>query len=112
MVEDSKPDKDDKNVKKESDLKKFLKKRSFLYLMCAVVFVVFFVRFFIDFGTMTTVSQEQVAENRELLSVLLWTQRSPGVYLVRKKNLDKKYYFSWRNLVFNFSNKFFWSKKC
>ena len=43
MVEDSKPDKDDKNVKKESDLKKFLKKRSFLYLMCAVVFVVFFV---------------------------------------------------------------------
>ena len=43
MVEDSKPDKDGKNVKKESDLKKFLKKRSFLYLMCAVVFVVFFV---------------------------------------------------------------------
>jgi len=42
MVEDSKPDKD-KNIKKESDLKKFLKKRSFLYLMCAVVFVVFFV---------------------------------------------------------------------
>ena len=43
MVEDSKPGKDDKDVKKESDLKKFLKKRSFLYLMCAVVFVVFFV---------------------------------------------------------------------
>ena len=43
MVEDSKPDKDGKKVKKESDLKKFLKKRSFLYLMCAVVFVVFFV---------------------------------------------------------------------
>ena len=43
MVEDSKPGKDDKNVKKESDLKKFLKKRSFLYLMCAVVFVIFFV---------------------------------------------------------------------
>jgi hypothetical protein len=43
MVEDSKPDKDDKNVKKESDLKKFLKKRSFLYLMATVVFVVFFV---------------------------------------------------------------------
>ena len=40
MVEDSKPGKD---IKKESDLKKFLKKRSFLYLMCAVVFVVFFV---------------------------------------------------------------------
>ena len=34
---------DDKKIKKESDLKKFLKKRSFLYLMCAVVFVVFFV---------------------------------------------------------------------
>ena len=43
MVEDSKFGKDDKNVKKESDLKKFLKKRSFIYLMCAVVFVVFFV---------------------------------------------------------------------
>ena len=43
MVEDSKFGKDDKNTKKESDLKKFLKKRSFIYLMCAVVFVVFFV---------------------------------------------------------------------
>jgi len=43
MVEDSKPDKDGKKVKKESDLKKFLKKRSFLYLMATVVFVVFFV---------------------------------------------------------------------
>ena len=43
MVEDSNLDKNDKNVKKESDLKKFLKKRSFIYLMCAVVFVVFFV---------------------------------------------------------------------
>ena len=43
MVEDSKSGKDDKKVKKDSDLKKFLKKRSFLYLMCAVVFVVFFV---------------------------------------------------------------------
>ena len=43
MVEDSKSDKNGKKVKKESDLKKFLKKRSFLYLMCAVVFVVFFV---------------------------------------------------------------------
>jgi len=31
---------DDKKIKKESDLKKFLKKRSFLYLMCAVAFVV------------------------------------------------------------------------
>ena len=43
MVKDSNPDKDGRKVKKESDLKKFLKKRSFLYLMCAVVFVVFFV---------------------------------------------------------------------
>ena len=43
MVKDSNPDKDSGKVKKESDLKKFLKKRSFLYLMCAVVFVVFFV---------------------------------------------------------------------
>ena len=43
MVEDSKPGKDDKDVKKESDLKKFLKKRSFIYLMAAVFFVVFFV---------------------------------------------------------------------
>ena len=32
----------DKKPEKESDLKKFLKKRSFIYLMCAVVFVVFF----------------------------------------------------------------------
>ena len=31
---------DDKKPKKESDLKKFLKKRSFIYLMCAVAFVV------------------------------------------------------------------------
>ena len=30
---------DDKKPKKESDLKKFLKKRSFIYLMCAVAFV-------------------------------------------------------------------------
>ena len=43
MVEDSKPGKDDKNVKKESDLKKFLKKRSFIYLMATVIFIVFFV---------------------------------------------------------------------
>jgi len=44
MVEHSRqPDKDDNTVKKESDLKKFLKKRTFLYLMCADVFVVFFV---------------------------------------------------------------------
>ena len=34
---------EDKKIEKESDLKKFLKKRSFIYLMCAVVFVVFFV---------------------------------------------------------------------
>ena len=31
---------DDKKIEKESDLKKFLKKRSFIYLMCAVAFVV------------------------------------------------------------------------
>ena len=31
---------DDKKTEKESELKKFLKKRSFLYLMCAVAFVV------------------------------------------------------------------------
>ena len=55
MVEDSKPDKDDKNVKKESDLKKFLKKRSFLYLMCAVVFVVFFVPDMIQPGDVVVV---------------------------------------------------------
>ena len=31
---------DEKKPEKESDLKKFLKKRSFIYLMCAVAFVV------------------------------------------------------------------------
>ena len=31
---------DDKKPQKESDLKKFLKKRSFIYLMCTVAFVV------------------------------------------------------------------------
>ncbi len=31
---------DNSKIKKESDLKKFLKKRSFIYLMCAVAFVV------------------------------------------------------------------------
>ena len=44
MVKEERHESDeDKKTKKESDLKKFLKKRSFLYLMCAVVFVVFFV---------------------------------------------------------------------
>ena len=43
MNQNSNSDKDDNNPKKESDLKKFFKKRSFIYLMCAVVFVVFFV---------------------------------------------------------------------
>ena len=61
MVEDSKPDKDDKNVKKESDLKKFLKKRSFLYLMCAVVFVVFFVPDMIEPSDL----EKKLAENFE-----------------------------------------------
>ena len=43
MVKDSKFNNDDKSSKEESDLKKFFKKRSFIYLLCAVVFVVFFV---------------------------------------------------------------------
>ena len=43
MNQNSNSDKDDNNPKKESDLIKFFKKRSFIYLMCAVVFVVFFV---------------------------------------------------------------------
>ena len=43
MSQNSNSDKDDNNPKKESDLIKFFKKRSFIYLMCAVVFVVFFV---------------------------------------------------------------------
>ena len=41
MVKERKDEsEDDSNLKKESDLKKFLKKRSFIYLMCAVAFVV------------------------------------------------------------------------
>ena len=41
MVKEERHESDeDKKTKKESDLKKFLKKRSFLYLMCAVAFVV------------------------------------------------------------------------
>lgn len=43
MVKESKFNNDDKNPKEESDLKKFFKKRSFIYLLCAVMFVVFFV---------------------------------------------------------------------
>jgi len=44
MVKERKDEpKDDKKPKKESDLKKFLNKRSFIYLMCAVFFVVFIV---------------------------------------------------------------------
>jgi len=44
MVEERKDEsKDDKKIKKESALKKFLKKRSFIYLMAAVFFVVFIV---------------------------------------------------------------------
>ena len=44
MVEERKDKREeDKKIKKESDLKKFLKKRSFIYLMAAVFFVVFFV---------------------------------------------------------------------
>ena len=40
MARDSNSDKKDNEPEKESDLKKFLKKRSFIYLMCAVAFVV------------------------------------------------------------------------
>jgi t-SNARE complex subunit (syntaxin) len=40
MTRDTNFDKDNKDVEKESDLRKFLKKRSFIYLMCAVAFVV------------------------------------------------------------------------
>ena len=41
MVNDRKNEPEDgKKQEKESDLKKFLKKRSFIYLMCAVAFVV------------------------------------------------------------------------
>ena len=40
MVKNSDSDKKDNYPEKESDLKKFLKKRSFIYLMCAVAFVV------------------------------------------------------------------------
>ena len=61
MVEDSKPDKDDKNVKKESDLKKFLKKRSFIYLMATVVFIVFFVPGMIEPSDL----EKKLAENFE-----------------------------------------------
>jgi len=44
MVKERKDEsKDDKKPKKESDLKKFLNKRSFIYLSAAVFFVVFFV---------------------------------------------------------------------
>ena len=43
MNQNSNSDKDDNNPKKESDLKKFLNKRSFIYLMAAVFFVVFIV---------------------------------------------------------------------
>ena len=41
MVNERKDDpEENKKAEKESDLKKFLKKRSFIYLMCAVAFVV------------------------------------------------------------------------
>ena len=40
MVKNSNSDKRDNYPKKESDLKRFLKKRSFIYLMCAVAFLV------------------------------------------------------------------------
>ena len=41
MVKERKDESENNSkIKKESDLKKFLKKRSFIYLMCAVAFVV------------------------------------------------------------------------
>jgi len=41
MVKEERRESDEDNkTKKESDLKKFLKKRSFIYLLCAVAFVV------------------------------------------------------------------------
>ena len=40
MVKEHENEPEDGNPKKKSDLKKFLKKRSFIYLMCAVAFVV------------------------------------------------------------------------
>jgi len=44
MVKERKDEsKEDKKIKKESDLKKFLNKRSFIYLSAAVFFVVFIV---------------------------------------------------------------------
>ena len=44
MVKERKDEpEEDKKIKKESALKKFLKKRSFIYLMAAVFFVVFIV---------------------------------------------------------------------
>ena len=43
MVKHSDIDKENNQPKKESDLVKFLKKRSFIYLACTVFFVVFFV---------------------------------------------------------------------
>ena len=59
--EDSKSDKDGKKVKKESDLKKFLKKRSFIYLMATVVFIVFFVPGMIEPSDL----EKKLAENFE-----------------------------------------------
>ena len=61
MVEDSKSDKDSKKVKKESDLKKFLKKRSFIYLMATVVFIAFFVPGMIEPSDL----EKKLAENFE-----------------------------------------------
>ena len=43
MTKDPKFNSEDEKPKEESDLIKFFKKRSFIYLLCAVMFVVFFV---------------------------------------------------------------------
>ena len=56
MVEERKDKREEDNkIKKESDLIKFLKKRSFIYLMAAVFFVVFFVPDMIQPGDVVVV---------------------------------------------------------
>jgi len=62
MVEERKDKREeDKKIKKESDLKKFLKKRSFIYLMATVVFIVFFVPGMIEPSDL----EKKLAENFE-----------------------------------------------
>ena len=64
MVEERKDKREeDKKIKKESALKKFLKKRSFIYLMAAVFFVVFIV-------------PDMIAQND--MAVVVWIIPSPA----------------------------------